>query len=150
MRIRTSLELSRPVVRAIVAHVQEGAPYEAVGLLGGRIRDGASVALQAVPLRNLGGSDFFVADPHSQYLGLQTIRRSAQELVAVYHSHAGGAPVLSPLDRLFAERWACPHLVITDNEHAPERWSFTAWLVRAGADVAPVPVTLVTSASSSV
>lgn len=138
----TGLELSDRVVRAMVAHAEEGATHEAVGLLGGRTHAGASVALQAVPLTNLGGADFFVADPHSQYLGLRKIHQSGYEVVAVYHSHPGGAPVLSPLDRLFAEQWARPHLVISEDVHAQERWRFTAWLVMAGAGVRPVPVTL--------
>ena len=149
MRDCTGLEIPDRVVREMVAHAEEGASYEAVGLLGGYSRDGASIALNAVPLRNLGGTDFFVADPHTQYLGLRMIRRSGQEVVALYHSHPGGAPVLSPLDRLFAERWPCPHLVMTEDEHARHRWRFTAWLTTGAADVVPLPVTLGRPASHS-
>jgi proteasome lid subunit RPN8/RPN11 len=120
-------------VRAkLASHARREAPREAVGLIAGT-SDGMAVASFELP--NLGELDEFFADPYAQYQAEARIAAAGLQIIAIYHSHPGGGPDLSPSDRLGAERWSCAQVVIAPGHIPAERERIRAYrITEAGVD----------------
>ena len=103
------LILSSEAHARVVAHVRAAFPHEAVGMLGG---DPAGRVVEVFPLPNLSGPGGFLADPRAQYEAERELQRRRMPLLAVYHSHPGGTPTLSPIDRQLARHVSASQLVI--------------------------------------
>jgi len=123
-----ALELPFAVFERMVRQAKHEGAREAVGLLGGELRDGRAVARQAVALKSLGGTRFFLADPYSQFLGERFVQQQGQEIIGVYHSHPGGAATLSQLDRALAAPGTCAHLILAPDDVAPGTWLVRGWV----------------------
>jgi proteasome lid subunit RPN8/RPN11 len=93
----------------VVAHVRAAFPHEAVGMLGG---DPAGRVVEVFPLANLSGPGGFLADLRAQYEAERELQRRRMPLLAVYHSHPGGTPTLSPTDRQLARHVSAFQLVV--------------------------------------
>ncbi len=79
----------------MLEHVDEQAPIEACGLLGGS----NSRVLQVVPVKNAAESQVrYRMDPAEQVGALFGFEESGIELVAIYHSHPSGPPGPSSID----------------------------------------------------
>jgi [CysO sulfur-carrier protein]-S-L-cysteine hydrolase len=103
------LILSSEARAHVITHVRAAFPDEAVGMLGG---DAAGRVVEVFPLPNLSGPGGFLADPRAQYEAERELQRRRMALLAVYHSHPGGTPTLSPLDRQLARHVSAAQLVI--------------------------------------
>ncbi|WP_410574311.1 M67 family metallopeptidase [Amycolatopsis sp. cmx-4-61] len=101
----TVLTLTRALYEQLIQHAREAIPAEAVGLLG----DTTTTARIAIPLPNVtdpvAGSRTFLADPRAQFLAERRLRATGLRIIAIYHSHPGGGPVLSAADQALAARW---------------------------------------------
>jgi proteasome lid subunit RPN8/RPN11 len=110
------------------------APSEVVGILGGvgnrvhevieltnQLQDTATRAPGATsvapvhpgtsqPLR--AGEAGFRVDPREQFRAERALAALDHVIVAIYHSHPGGGPTLSPRDIAYARRWPVVHVVI--------------------------------------
>jgi [CysO sulfur-carrier protein]-S-L-cysteine hydrolase len=110
--VATVLRLTLPpaVQSDLFDHVRRALPQEAVGLLGGTSSGRVDIVL---PLPNIAGDErTFFADPFAQFTALNRLRRNAQELLAIYHSHPGGGTDASQVDLEYARAWSCAHVII--------------------------------------
>lgn len=104
------LTLSSHLHQRITLHARRAMPREAAGLVIGTA-DG--IACETVPLTNLvPGTSGFVADPYEQFCALRRIATNGLSLLAIYHSHPGGALTPSVLDVEYGRRWSCSQLVV--------------------------------------
>jgi len=102
------LILPRTIHRGLLVHARTAVPAEAVGILGG-IGDRVTVA---IPLPNMAQEGAFFADPRAQFEAQRSLGRRGLDMVAIYHSHPGGGPAMSALDRKFAAHWPVIQIVI--------------------------------------
>jgi proteasome lid subunit RPN8/RPN11 len=105
----TALTVAATAAQAMLRHAEQEQPQEAVGMLAGHLPCLASLAL---PLVNLAGPAAFLADPYSQYLAEKRMSAEKLRLLALYHSHPGGAARLSAIDREFARLRDIVYIVI--------------------------------------
>jgi proteasome lid subunit RPN8/RPN11 len=121
----------------IIRHVQQEAPYEACGLLGGV---GEQVALVfCIPNVAPNLSTGFLMEPQAQLSALLAIEEHGMELVAIYHSHPPGArgdP--SPSDVAQAYYPGVAHLIIVPDADGKIA-NLRAFLIEGG-QVSEVPV----------
>ncbi len=90
-----TLVLKRAHMFAMQRHINNEAPLEACGLLGGK--EGAVELVLAV--KNAAQSKIlFRMDPKAQLRALEQIETESLELVAIFHSHPRGPSVPSPTD----------------------------------------------------
>jgi proteasome lid subunit RPN8/RPN11 len=102
--------LPEPLWSAVQDHARDAAPDECVGLLFGR----AGKVTRAVPLANLSPTPRtrFFADPQELLAALTAADTYADALLAIYHSHPGGAAFPSPTDVAEA-RYDAVTLIVT-------------------------------------
>lgn len=90
-----SLEFTESQLDEMVAHVQDGLPNEACGLLGGL--DGRVHKVYAVT--NAAQSPVsYTMDPLEQVRAMVAIEEAGWELLGIFHSHPQGPPAPSATD----------------------------------------------------
>lgn len=104
------LYLPGAVWSAVQTHARDAAPDECVGLLFGN----AHRVTRAVPLANLSPTPRrrFFADPQELLAALTAADAHGDALLAIYHSHPGGAAFPSPTDVAEA-RYDAVTLIVT-------------------------------------
>lgn len=89
------LKLNRSQWEQMRAHVDEAAPEEACGLLGGL----GGTVMAVFPVENADHSPVrFRMEPHAQVRLMMEIERRGWELLGIYHSHPAGPGAPSPTD----------------------------------------------------
>ena len=93
------LVLGAAAWRETVAHCRQQAPYEACGVLGGRLIAGGQRAVLAVPVVNvLADPRRYRMDPRGLMAAFDRIEAAGLEEVAYFHSHPASAPSPSQTD----------------------------------------------------
>ena len=97
------LQLPRPVLDEMLEHARAELPNECVGLLAGRLEDGAGGRVGRVerryPLVNAAASPTeYLSDGRSMFNAVKDMGRHNLDVLAVYHSHPTSAPVPSRRD----------------------------------------------------
>ena len=90
------LTIPRAQFETLVAHCRAALPDEACGFLAGR--GGAVESVHPVASASPSPARFAM-EPRAQLAALEAIDRAGREVVGIYHSHPGGAPSPSALDR---------------------------------------------------
>lgn len=101
-----TLYIPQSVWGEVIQHCRQHLPREACGILAGT----GSMVRRAIPLPNASPSPTraYLADPESLYRTLLDLESRQEEMLAIYHSHPQGPPVLSPAD---LEQAFWPHLL---------------------------------------
>jgi proteasome lid subunit RPN8/RPN11 len=104
------LEIPAAIVDQMIAHCQREAPREACGLLAGV----ASRVASFYPLKNIAASETrYQADGHELINANQAIRKSGQEILALYHSHPRSEATPSKTD-LRENYWGeAPRIIVS-------------------------------------
>lgn len=106
----STLGLSQTILQAVQTHARDAAPGECVGLLFGHgVQVTRSVALEnraATPRTR------FFADPQELFAALSIAEAGGETLLAIYHSHPGGAAFPSETD-IAAAQYAAVQLIVT-------------------------------------
>jgi proteasome lid subunit RPN8/RPN11 len=129
------LALRREHLFTMKHHVNNEAPLEACGLLGGK--NGAVEVV--LPVKNAAGSRVrFQMDPKAQLRAIEQIESEGLEIVAIFHSHPKGPSVPSPTD--IAE--ASYRVVNIIWSKVGRRWQARGFWIEAG-HAAEVPLTVI-------
>jgi proteasome lid subunit RPN8/RPN11 len=97
--VRYTLALEADQWEMMRGHVEDHAPLEACGLLGGRISGDHYHVKAVLPTRNqLASPVRFQIDPRDQIEAFNHYEKQGLELVAIYHSHPRGPQHPSPAD----------------------------------------------------
>jgi proteasome lid subunit RPN8/RPN11 len=102
---QASIAIPPAIIASMVAHCRSCLPDEGCGILAGR---GAAVT-RIYPMENIEPSPVsYRMDPQEQLSVMRSLRESALEMVAIYHSHPGSPAAPSPADieRAFYEHAA--------------------------------------------
>jgi len=105
-----SLMLAPGILEEVVEHARKSLPLECCGLIVGS----NGVGLSSIPMTNtLASIAAYDMDPAELISVLRSLRESAQEMVAIYHSHPQGPAEPSALDieRAFYPKAA--HLIVS-------------------------------------
>jgi [CysO sulfur-carrier protein]-S-L-cysteine hydrolase len=131
------LELSHTAYFAIVAHVYDGAPFEACGLIAGRQADEATVFY---PTDNDARSTRVYAVPPRQHLKAE---RDAEDdgmiLTGVVHSHTHTDAFPSPTDVTMAPDPSWHYVIVSLRDESPVLRSFRI----VNGNIAEEPVVLI-------
>lgn len=126
------LEIRSADLAFILRCARDGAPGEVCGLIGGRFTRGGALAETVLPVRNSAADPLvrFNMAPAEMVRAIMSLRRTGQEVVAIYHSHPVSDPIPSPADIREATWPDVAHLIVGHaHASAPE---VRAWLIRAG------------------
>ncbi|MFC4425883.1 M67 family metallopeptidase [Deinococcus navajonensis] len=106
------LHLPAPLLSALWAHARQAAPHECVGALGGQWHGESAHASALYPLVNIAADPQreYLADPGELLRALRAMKRGAQELVGLYHSHPVGPAWPSRSDTRLAA-YPVPYLI---------------------------------------
>jgi proteasome lid subunit RPN8/RPN11 len=155
--LRAALTNSLLVPTGITDHLIDlahtAAPTEIVGILGGvgncvhevieltnRLEDiaipepGEKAMTPVHPGTNRprrGAEAAFWVDPREQFRAERALAARGHTIVAIYHSHPGGSPTLSPRDITYARRWPVVHLIIAVNRPHGRPDEIRAYVVTA-------------------
>lgn len=97
----TRIVLSDALAGAIRAAARAAYPFEACGLLIGRIMGSACVIERVAASANVAAGDKrreFEIDPKLQFMLMRELRGTDRDIVGVYHSHPNGAAAPSATD----------------------------------------------------
>ena len=124
------IEVPRGLLRAAIAHAEEGAPEEVCGWLAGkgnRVQD-----IYPVPNAAENAGSRFRMESGAQLVAMREIRQRGLELTGTYHSHPKTSAHPSAKDRTLALHPDAAHLIISLAAPEPEArcWRIT----RAGVD----------------
>ena len=129
-----NLTLNRTHLFAMQRHVNQEAPLEGCGLLGGKNQ----IVELVLPVKNSAESRVkFKMDPRAQLRAMQQLENEGMELLAIFHSHPRGASVPSLTD---IEESAYPVVNIIWSK-AGRRWQARGFWIEAG-QVIEVPLTV--------
>lgn len=125
--IATVIRIERAVMVEVSEHARAEAPNECCGLLIGRF-DFVSAAVRARNLRP--GPTQFLVDPADHFSAIRQARTAGLDVVGVYHSHIGSAPVPSETDLNEATYSEFLYLIVSqtgpDAAHDIRGYKFTA------------------------
>ena len=110
------LEIPRPILDELLAHLLGGLPDEACGLLGGRLEtDGGACTVDAwYPSPNLAASSrVYTIDPKVHLRADRDAEDRGAELVGVVHSHTHTDPIPSPTDLAQAPDPAWHYVIVS-------------------------------------
>jgi proteasome lid subunit RPN8/RPN11 len=128
------LAIPGAVVRQVIAHAREALPNECCGLLAGRVDGGAGVAADCFPIGNDAASpNAYLTNPGDLFRAFRAMRARDLDLLAVYHSHPGAAPV--PSRRDLAENTYGDSIVHVIVGFAGDEVAIRAWRLRYSATV---------------
>src|SRR5262245_26943952 len=124
------LLIPRPILAAMVAQAAAELPNECCGLLGGsKTADGQLQANTVHPLVNAAASPTaYESEPRSMFQAMRALRKSCQDVVAIYHSHPSSPPVPSRHDLALSWGKQIVNLIISLQTAQPEvrGWWLTA------------------------
>ncbi len=108
-----TLHLTRTILNAVQTHAHDAAPDECVGLLFGH----EAQVTRPVKLTNRAPTPRtrFFADPQELIVALSGADARGEALLAVYHSHPGGAAFPSSAD-VAAAQYDAALLIVTPTE----------------------------------
>ncbi|MFC4637271.1 M67 family metallopeptidase [Deinococcus hohokamensis] len=106
------LHLPAPLLSALWTHARQASPHECVGALGGGWQGERAHACALYPLTNIAADPEreYLADPGELLRALRAMRRGAQQLVGLYHSHPEGPAWPSRSDTRLAA-YPVPYLI---------------------------------------
>jgi proteasome lid subunit RPN8/RPN11 len=123
------LVIPRPVYDAMLAHAAAELPAECCGILAGRVEDGVGLVSGHYPLVNeLASPTEYVSDAESMFAAWRAWRAAGTDVLAVYHSHPGSAPVPSrrDLERNYSEAVVNLIIGLAGDEPEVRGWWLTA------------------------
>jgi [CysO sulfur-carrier protein]-S-L-cysteine hydrolase len=127
----TLLTLPDLFAAEVIDHAHAELPYECCGLLAGVVRDGVGVVCARYPIWNDAASPTeFLSNPEDMLRAHRSMRERGLELLAIYHSHPGAAPVPSRRDlekNTYGD--SVVHLIVGLGGPAPE---VRGWWFRRG------------------
>jgi proteasome lid subunit RPN8/RPN11 len=95
----TRLAISASLLADVIAHARRELPNECCGLLAGRIADGVGLVSAQFEIRNDAASTSeYETNARDMFAAFRAMRERGFELLAIYHSHPGSAPVPSRRD----------------------------------------------------
>ncbi len=96
----TELKISRRDIEIIQQELEANKPYEACGLLIGKISGSTALAEKALPVTNVKQTrTSFELDPKQFYDAWNDAEKNGKEIVGVYHTHPVSSAVPSLWDR---------------------------------------------------
>lgn len=123
----------------MLQQVENIAPNEACGLVGGHINADQYQARIVVPTRNIHPGPFeYQVDPQEQIEAFLRFEGAGLDLVAIYHSHPGGPGHPSPTD---IARAFYPDSVYLIWYKQGEIWNCNGFRIRDG-EVSEVPLVI--------
>jgi len=120
-----TLELSNALLREMITYVDQHAPYEACGLLAGKM-DRAEKMIGV--LNQVQSPVRFVMDPYEQLHAFDWIDANGFDLVGIFHSHPTGPETVSPTD-ISEAAYAVVHIVIS---RAETQWKARGFWIENG------------------
>jgi proteasome lid subunit RPN8/RPN11 len=138
------LQLSRSAHLALVAHLYDGLPDEACGLIGGRpggVDGGASPAAATVfyPSPNVAASSrVYTIDPKTHLRADRDAEDRGIEIIGVVHSHTHTEPYPSPTDVAQAPDPSWHYVIVSFRQGPPVLRSYR--IVDGGIAEEPVVV----------
>ena len=90
-----TLQIERPFLNQLLAHLQAEYPLEACGILAGKRGEVTGL----YPIENiLQSRTAYEMNPQQQLAAMLDIEEHGWEMLAIYHSHPGGPEIPSPTD----------------------------------------------------
>jgi len=118
--VQPILQIPKEILLQISQQALSERPNECCGLLSGRISSGFAHIQSCYPLLNvLQSPTKFLSDPKGMFEAQKEMRRRAETLLVVYHSHPNSEPIpsLEDLRNSLSESVAC--LIIGLEEDIP-------------------------------
>ncbi len=136
------LQLSRSAYVDLVAHLYDGLPDEACGLLGGRPGDSSAPADASVfyPSPNVAASSrVYTIDPRTHLRADRDAEDRGLEIIGVVHSHTHTEPYPSPTDVAQAPDPGWHYVIVSFRQGPPSLRSYRI----VDGEIAEEPVALV-------
>lgn len=127
------LWLSHEQARTLVTDALNDAPREICGIIAGT----GTRAVEIIPIANAAANpeQTYYMDERALARALLSLESRGLALLAFYHSHPAGEPILSPVDVRSATYPDTPYLIVGLKGEA----RLAAWMLGYG-DVTPVPL----------
>jgi proteasome lid subunit RPN8/RPN11 len=135
--LRLGLSLRQDHWSQMEAHVSEGAPEEACGIVAGE----GNTAQLVIPITNiLHSPSRFRMDPQEELNAFYSAEEKGFEVLSVYHSHPNGPGEPSPVD--FSEL-SFPGIIYLIWYKQGGQWVCRGFLMNTSQNAIEVPVTIV-------
>lgn len=117
--------MEREHYNKILTHAKENTPFEACGLLGGKIEGDTKTVEKVYLLTNVDkSSEHFSMDPKEQFAAVKDMRQYKLELLGNFHSHPETPSRPSEEDKRLAYDSASSYLILSLAKKEPVLKSF--------------------------